>query len=500
MKPHALLHLLAITLLSGCTPIVISPTATNPSPTTALPDLVISSVYLAMQGLPGYPSNCVTAYAPYEIRAIVENRGSASAADVLVVEQSTGHQVQIGPMQPSQSIEIQFPLNSASGSYTVVADPQNVIMESNENNNVYAYLAPTPTPPALCPPASAQPTLPPTMIPATPSALSLDGLSYADMNLGQIWKVLAGGHPAQLMNGIAGQFSPDGLQVLFEQSGDLWLAEPMDNPGRNITNTAARTEQFPQWWPSNPSKIAFNSMGLEEAKEINWGHDVSGYLTMINRDGSEYSTLSAVPSYTRPALSPDGKTIAYDALGQPMLYETAEGPRPFEVSSYGYQPELERPVFTSPSFSPDGRWLTWWISEGPSESQRHFTLVMFDLAANSYRVVHSFTPLANTLGWLDTPVWSPAGQWVAFQTRGEETPWDLWVMHRDGGIGQRFGLATNPVWSPDSRLLAFVQWPPHSDSYLSANTVIVEIPSATIQQTGLPAGSIPLAWKVIASP
>ncbi|HSB01510.1 MAG TPA: hypothetical protein VLE49_12735, partial [Anaerolineales bacterium] len=191
---------------------------------------------------------------------------------------------------------------------------------------------------------------------------------------------------------------------------------------------------------------------------------------------------------------PDGKTIAYDALGAPTLYETGAGPRAFDISQYGYQPEISNPLFTSPSFSPDGRWLTWWVSEGSSEAQRHFSLVMFDLAANTFRVVHTYVPLSGTLGWLDTPVWSPVQPWIAFQTRGEDTPWDLWVMHRDGGIAQRFGLGTNPVWNPDGHHLAFVQWPPRSDSYLAANIVIADIPSSDAQPIGLPAGSIPLAW------
>jgi len=496
MRRRALFQLLAILTLSACTSIAISPTATHPPP--ALPDLVVASVYLGMQGIPGNSSNCVPAYAPYEIRAVLENRGAGPADNVVAAEQSTGQQVQVGTILAGQSLEIIIPLNTSGSSYIVVADPRNSVLESDENNNAYGYLAPTPTPPAICP--TTQPTTVPTLPAATPSPLSLDGLNYADMNLAQIWKVLAGGHPNQIMNGIAGQFSPDGLQVLFESSGDLWLAEPMDNPGRNLTNTADRYEQFPQWWAANPAKVVFNSMGSNEAQEKDWNHDVSGYPTMMNKDGSEYIVLSDVPSYTRSSLSPDGKTIAYDRLGVPMLQEIGGEARVFDVSSVVHPSEIANVTFTSPSFSPDGLWLTWWASAGSAETQRDFSLVIFDLTANRPRTLHTYTALAGTLGWLEPPVWSPGGQWLAFQTRGEETPRDLWVVHRDGWIGQRFGLATNPVWSPDSQRLAFVQWPPNSDSYLAANLSIIEVPSWNIQPTGLPAGSIPLAWTVIASP
>jgi Tol biopolymer transport system component len=415
-----------------------------------------------------------------------------------VVEQNTGQRSDIGSLGPSQSIEIVIPLNSTSGTYVLVVDPLNEAPESDETNNVYSYIAPTPTPPALCTPA--QPPPAPTLPQVTPSPFSLEGLRYADLNQAAVMLTFADGHSTQVLPGIMGVFSPDGSQVLFERSGDLWLAEPMDNPGINVTNTADRNEQLPQWWASNPAKVIFNSVGSKEAQAENWNHEISGYLSLMNKDGSEYKVLSDVPSYTKPAPSPDGRTIAYDALGAPMLYEIGAGPRAFDFSQYGYQPEISNPLFTSPSFSPEGHWLTWWIAEASSEPQRHFSLVMFDLTAHTFRVVYSYSIRAGTQGWLETPVWSPVQPWIAFQTRSDQTAWDLWVVHRDGGIGQRFELGDHPVWHPDGHHLAFVQWPPYADSYLAASLVLVDIPSDNAQPVGLPAGSFPLAWIPINHP
>jgi hypothetical protein len=360
----------------------------------------------------------------------------------------------------------------------------------------------TPTPVPDVPTLAPTPTLPPTPTPLpiltpiptqTPLATSLDGLVYANMELAQIFRIFQGDTRSAVLNGISGQFSADGNRALFEQGGDLWLAEPMDNLGTNLTNTPDRNEGFSQWWPSNPGKVVFNSVGINEAQEKNWTHAISGYPSMINLDGSGYIILADAPSYTPPALSPDGKTMAFDLSGAPMLYDTASGASAFDPNLYGYQPDAGV-VFTSPSFSPDGHWLTWWISQDISQPQEQFALVVFDLAAQTSFILHAYTPLGGTEGWLDSPLWSPGGQWIAFQTRGEVTPWDLWVTHIDGNIGNRFGLATNPAWAPDSQRLVYIQWPPRADSYLAAVTSIIEVPSWTIQDAGLPPGSIPLGW------
>jgi len=321
------------------------------------------------------------------------------------------------------------------------------------------------------------------------------------MNLAQISRLTSGGQTLKLLDIIDAQFSPDGLEALFESSGDLWRAEPADNPGVNFTNTPDLLETSPQWWPANPSKIVFNVMGVNEAQEKGWTDPVTGYAAMINKDGSDYVGLAEVPSLTPPALSPDGKTIAYDMSGLPSLYEIGSGKRSFDPAFYGYSagtPETGI-FFTSPSFSPDGRSLTWWVSE-EAQPQRTFSLVLFDLVEMTSRTVHTYSPLSGTSGWLDAPVWSPGGQWIAFQTRSEASPWDLWIVHQGGGIGQRFGLATNPVWSPDGQHVAYVQWPPQSDSYLAASLFIIDVPAWNIQQTTLPMGSIPLAWMVPTSP
>ncbi len=144
------LFLLAVTLFSAC---ALGP-ATTPT-SSSLPDLVVSNVYLGMQGVLTNWTQCVPAYGLFEIRATIQNLGQADAHNITVVELSTGTNLTIGELGAGQGMELYFPTTSANATYNVVIDPQNAIPESNESNNTFSYLAITPTPPALCTPTPA---------------------------------------------------------------------------------------------------------------------------------------------------------------------------------------------------------------------------------------------------------------------------------------------------------------------------------------------------------
>jgi len=130
-------------------------TTTTPAVVSSSPDLVISYVYLGMQGVPMNWAECVPNYGPFEIRAVIRNTGAANAYNISVVELSSDTNLTIGELGAGQGTELYFPISPAGAAYNVVVDPQNTIPESNEGNNTFSYLAITPTPPALCTPTSA---------------------------------------------------------------------------------------------------------------------------------------------------------------------------------------------------------------------------------------------------------------------------------------------------------------------------------------------------------
>lgn len=115
-----------------------------PTSTSPLPDLAITSAYVSMVDSNG---RCLPYYG---FSVTVINKGSAPAIDVALAETNTGQEVLIGTLQPNQSLSMSFVAKATSGVYKVVADPHNVILESDESNNSAANSEATATPVAAC--------------------------------------------------------------------------------------------------------------------------------------------------------------------------------------------------------------------------------------------------------------------------------------------------------------------------------------------------------------
>lgn len=124
----------------------VNPIVVSTSELASKPDLIIKLIYLEMEGR---QSNCVEAYAPYEIRVLVENIGLTSAEPFVVDLNGTRQQVDAG-LAAGQFIELHFTGTTPSGQYEAFADVTDQVVEQQENNNSLSFQAPTPTPPPLC--------------------------------------------------------------------------------------------------------------------------------------------------------------------------------------------------------------------------------------------------------------------------------------------------------------------------------------------------------------
>ncbi len=175
---------------------------------------------------------------------------------------------------------------------------------------------------------------------------------------------------------------------------------------------------------------------------------------LLNRERTDGDVFLA------PALSNDGKTIAFLANGSfkrgqifidLWLANAETGERIRRVVRSTFDPGFEelRVLYSQSAFSPDGRYLAMTAQKGGRD-----VLYLFDLAAGKEAKRFDLA-LESVTG----PSWSPDGRRLVFSgNHGGIT--DLYLINADG---TGFRTLTNdkygdlqPQWSPDGRTIAFV--------------------------------------------
>jgi hypothetical protein len=175
---------------------------------------------------------------------------------------------------------------------------------------------------------------------------------------------------------------------------------------------------------------------------------------------NEKKTGGIIPVYIAPALSSDGRQIAYISTGSLLsaevfldlyLADASTGKRLKRLTNSVLNPETEelRYGYSQSAFSPDGRTLAY-------TALRKGKDVLFLLDVKSRDVIRRLdTGLTQMIG----PSWSPDGRRIVFSgSRGGFS--NLFMIDADGRnlrqltTGPYAGLM--PAWSPDGRKIAFV--------------------------------------------
>ena len=195
--------------------------------------------------------------------------------------------------------------------------------------------------------------------------------------------------------------------------------------------------------PAAPATSS-DAVGEGEKKKPNWDIEApTGPTKDVSIDTAEGTWMSL-------DVSPDGKTIVFDLLGD--LYSIPmEGGEAKSLSS-GMAWDMQ------PRFSPDGKWLAFtsdrdgadniWVMEADGKNPRQIT-------KEDFRLVNS-------------PSWTPDGQWIAarkhFTAERSLGTGEIWLYHRSGGKGLPMTEKPNdqkdvgePALSPDGRYLYFSQ-------------------------------------------
>lgn len=149
-----------------------------------------------------------------------------------------------------------------------------------------------------------------------------------------------------------------------------------------------------------------------------------------------------------PMISPDGKNLAFasNRSGQwDLHFLDFKGD---DVSKITDSAQYE----ASPSFSPDGLWMTF---ESYSEGSLEIFIQPVDGSQDPIQLTNHYAADFS-------PVWSPQGRQIAFvSTRGGKN--QIWLANLDATGTDRFELlsqpdeefAAHPAWSPDGRYLAW---------------------------------------------
>lgn len=290
----------------------------------------------------------------------------------------------------------------------------------------------------------------------------LGGLFYRSTVTNQLYLVNQNGTAVDISppdySGYAASLSPETFALIYtntmEEGEEIMLYDPGSGESRMLTNTPTLFERGAQWWPANAGKIVFNYIPEDQLGP--W----SGYLGAYDIQTGEYLTLDDQNgSFSEFAPSPDGRTIAYDDGGQPMLYDWENGSSPLDQDSFGIRFE----TFRAPAWSPDGRKIAYWVTGGqsPTNGNTLTAILIVDFENHTAAVMHEY----NSVGMRGEPeiAWSPDGNWLAVVNQGEANATRsgvaLWVMRADGSEEHPLGYGSGPHWSSDGKRLLYTQWP-----------------------------------------
>ena len=206
-----------------------------------------------------------------------------------------------------------------------------------------------------------------------------------------------GRRPQQVRGIVSPKLSPDGEQVAFTALGDLWLLDVGRARPRRLTATTY-LESDPSWTPDGSGLV--------------YSADRAGSPDLWRRDlgtGADTRLTDDPGAEIAPAVSPDADEVAYqDQVGATHVLDLASGD--------SRQVDGERWLPGHPSWSPDGRHLTWSVVQPFSDRFREGTsqILVADTVTGA-KHQHEPAPYRSlaTRG-VDGPVWSPDAGSMAF--------------------------------------------------------------------------------------
>ena len=155
-------------------------------------------------------------------------------------------------------------------------------------------------------------------------------------------------------------------------------------------------------------------------------------------------------SWMNVSVSPDGKTLAFDLLGDIYTMPITGGEARLLTSDIGWQMQ--------PTFSPDGKYIAYTSDEGGGDN-----IWIMKADGSDKRTVTN-----ETFRLLNSPAWSPDGEFIVarkhFTASRSLGAGEIWQYHKTGGNGVMLTARANdqkdlgePAFSPDGKYVYFSQ-------------------------------------------
>ena len=277
--------------------------------------------------------------------------------------------------------------------------------------------------------------------------------------------VLATAAPGTRVN--APSYSPDGARVAYLQFGSN-----KSNLMVNQVKVAATDDAFPFFpqWLSN-DQLLYTADGKIRTTVVSTG--ATGEIPFevkftLNRPPYRHKHFDfnsndekQVLGIVGPALSPDGKRVAFGALNQIWVMEIGEEPEPLTSGLY-YK--------TDPAWSPDGTRIAY----ASDKSGKTMDLYVIDWRTGVERRVTALDDGAEI-----SPAWSPDGRFLAYQDQTGAT----FTVEVDTGVIKRVILPVfapgKPSWHQSGKTIAIAALKPYTRRFREGTSQILTVDLAT---------------------
>ena len=234
------------------------------------------------------------------------------------------------------------------------------------------------------------------------------------------------------------QWSPDASRFVYARGNhggyDLFTRDASGGDERQVTD-APGDETYPQWSPDG-RQLLFSRRIPQP-----------GPLWVMASDGSAWREIPL--NHTMwgaydARWSPDGKRIVY-AADYNIWVQNVDGSNPHQILGTCARYVLwlcgQNPVFRYPSWSPDGKYIAFVVTENGLD---RVGVVAPDGSGFRYLSPATCCSLSVAYAW-QPPAWSPDGQFIAYEARTPDG-WLTVAVVRPDGSGQR---AVTGAWNAD---------------------------------------------------